>query len=89
MLKEISIRVLGPLFATMFGLFLLVCLPINPADHKQAEQKESIAAPISDTLSAENEVREDEDLTGESSKEDSSRAGYSFGLDSIDEEKAD
>jgi len=89
MLKEISSRVLGPLFATMFGLFLLVCMPINPADHKQAEQKESISAPISDTLSAENEVRDDEELTGESSKEDSSRTGYSFGLDSIDEEKAD
>jgi len=89
MLKEISSRVLGPLFATMFGLFLLVCMPINPADHKQVEQKESIAAPISDTLSAENEVPDNEDLTGESSKEDSSRTGYSFGLDSIDEEKAD
>ena len=89
MLKEISSRVLGPLFATMFGLFLLVCMPINPADHKQAEQKESISAPISDTLSAENEVPDNEDLTGESSKEDSSRTGYSFGLDSIDEEKAD
>jgi len=89
MLKEISSRVLGPLFATMFGLFLLVCMPINPADHKQVEQKESITAPISDTLPAENEVPDNEDLTGESSKEDSSRTGYSFGLDSIDEEKAD
>ena len=89
MLKEISSRVLGPLFATIFGLFLLVCMPINPADHKQVEQKESIAAPIPDTLSAGNEVQNDEGFSGESSKEDSSRAGYSFGLDSIDEEKAD
>jgi len=89
MLKEISSRVLGPLFATIFGLFLLVCMPINPADHKQVEQKESISAPISDTISAEDEVPDDEELTGESSKKDSARTGYSFGVDPIDEEKAD
>lgn len=84
MLKEISSRVLGPLFATMFGLSLLVLMPINPGDHK-----EYVAMPKSDKLSTESQEQNVDSISQEIVERDSTRTGYSFGVDSINEEKAD